>query len=161
MWSWLRNRALRLWTADTAALLLYNIPTGLLNLVAEFYVVGSSVHQWLLIHWAIFNPAKYVFAFVEASCKKFLRRKFRATRGTIRRKIIDAVTLACYQIPLYLLASWAGGRTEDQLWKLFGLSLAEHIVFGPCHGWVLDRCEAKFTNGKIREEVLGCEAVRE
>ncbi len=158
MFTWLRGRVLRLWTADTAALLLYNLPTGLFNLFWETLLVGNTKEQWLLIHLAIFTPAKYGFAFVEARFKKYLRQRFQAVKGGTRRKVIDAVSLACYQIPLYLLASWLGGRTGHQLLILLSLSLAEHLAFGQYHGWIMDWCEAKFANGQSASTAQTTEA---
>ena len=140
--------------AASAALLWYNLFTGSINFVAEMLLIRSSMHQWMVIHWAIFSPAKYAFAAVEAYFKKWLRRKFQAAKGTRRRKIIDGLALACYQIPLYLLASWLGGRTGQQLIVLFGLSVAEHLIFGQYHGRIMDWCEVKFTNGRVKPELM-------
>jgi hypothetical protein len=147
MWSWLRNQALRFWTAATLAFILYTIPTGIINYFAEMHFIPVSPGRWIWMHWFIGGFLRIVLSPVEAYLVVFLRNKYQAAEGTAKRGIIDATALALYQIPLYLLASRLGGRDWDQLRICLFLSLTEHTLFGFWHGRILDWSKAKFANG--------------
>ena len=147
--TFLRKKALRLWTAEFAAMVLYNVLTGIPNILIETAVVGNTPEQWLFIHWLLFNPPKFILArFVQAPFADELRRRFAPIDDhSLRRKAVDTIALACYQIPIYLLASHFGGRSNQELVWLFWLSLSEHAIAGQFHGRLRDGAKKFFANG--------------
>lgn|GEM_PF-3117986 len=149
MLTFLRKKALRPWIADVVAMLIYNIPTGLINIALETALVGNSPKQWLLIHWLFFNPPKILVAFfIHAPFADALRRRFAPIDDhSLRRKAVDTFALACYQMPIYLLASHVGGRSNRELVWLFWLSLSEHAIAGQFHGRLRDWAKKFFANG--------------
>jgi hypothetical protein len=150
MLAFLKKRALRLWSAATLALIIYNIPTGALNFLWETCVVGYSLEQWGLIH-VVYSIVKYGFAFVEARINHLLLHHFRAfDERSIKRKFVDALALALYQIPLYVAIALLTGRPLKQIGLCVCFSLFEHAAFGPYHGDILRWCQRRFSNGTTR-----------
>lgn len=169
MIAFLSTKAREYRAPDTIALLGYNCAIGTINFFLERGLAQYSFEQWLAIHIP-YNIAKFFYAWIKGWMMRGMRAQVgvtekRGVRNALLRGVSDTVSLAGYQIPLYLLFALTFGLLWgvdlSQILIALQYALAEHAIFGWGHGILSDRCEKAAKQRREKEIVLVAKAVSE
>lgn len=167
MIAFLGKKAREYRAVDTIALLFYNGGIGTINFFLERGLAQYSFEQWLAIHIP-YNIAKFYYAWIKGYMMRSLRVRMGVAeksgmKNAILRGVADTVSLAAYQLPLYLffavtVGMLLAGVELTQILTALLYALVEHLLCGWGHGVLSDRCEHAANKRKEKEIVLASRA---
>jgi len=137
------RRAKKLLVADTLALLIFDMSTGLMVVAYEYFFVTFDMQHIVLVR--ILYMSKYIGARFCGRWTNRLRRLIINTSDSIVRKAFaDALAVSSYQAPLYALSAYCAGMAKTDIviaLSIFGINA---LMLGWIYGPVLDYMREKF-----------------
>ena len=139
----MRRRLMRKITADTLAMVLYLLATGIFGFLFERSVVGLLVWQmggiWIL------GLGKYPLAELCAQLTGKLRILLMGnSRHPFRRALSAGLALSVYQVPLYVGSALCVRVSLSKVSAMAAFCLACNLIFGWLYGFILDWVRARF-----------------
>lgn len=139
------QRLLRKITADTLALAVFSLLTGIFGLLFERLVVNLSLVQMAGIRFS-YNLLKYLFAEGCAQIADALRAKLMGnSKHPFRRALADGLALSGYQIPIYITCSLVMGAKIGQIAMVSGFYVVNNLALGWLYGILLNWVRARFS----------------
>lgn len=139
------QRLLRKITADTLALAIFSLITGIIGLLFERLVADLSLAQMAGIRFS-YNLLKYVFAEGCAQIADALRLRLMGNFGhPFRRALADGLALSGYQIPIYVACSFVMKADFRQITMVSGFYLANNMALGWLYGLILNLVRARLS----------------
>ena len=139
-----RRRHTHLVAADTIALLIFTVISGLPALFYELLLVGFTLGQWAIIR-LLYNTLRFAGARLCGKLTDLIRRRLAGSSSSYFRKgAADTVSLLLYQLPLYLLSALIVGANVRQMAIALAMYLFDSILLGWLYGAILDRVRLYF-----------------
>ena len=139
------QRLLRKVTADTLALAIFSLLTGIFGLLFERYAVNLTLVQMAGIRF-FYNLLKYLFAEGCAQIADALRAKLMGnSKHPFRRALADGLALSGYQIPIYLACCLVAGAKFGQVATVCVFYLFNNLALGWLYGMILNWVRTRFS----------------
>jgi len=142
------QRLLRKITADTLALAVFSLLTGIFGLLFERLVVNLSLVQMAGIRFS-YNLLKYLFAEGCAQIADALRARLMGnSKHPFRRALADGLALSGYQIPIYIACSLVVGAKIGQIAMVSSFYIINNLALGWLYGIILNWSEPGFPSDR-------------
>lgn len=134
----LSKRAQQLLAADTIALVVYSVTTGVLSWLYEVSLLDYTASQWVGVR-VLFNLLRYPGARLCGRLTDILRRRLGGESShPIRRSVAASIALSVYQLPLYGLSAFIVRVPGRQIVTILAIYLAQNTLLGWWYSVILD-----------------------
>lgn len=139
--------------ADTIALIIYSLTTGVLSWIYEVSLFNYTAGQWLGVR-LLFNGLRYPGARLCGKLTDQVRKKLGGESShPIRRSIASSISLSLYQLPIYGASALIMGVPLKQVVTIMAIYGAQNILLGWWYSLILDWMRRRLVHGPLIETI--------